>query len=342
MKKTLTYSTVFLLMLFAACSRKSKENHSMTELYTRNGVPVETVVVAEQPFSTFVTYYAEIKGIEESIAGAPMDEKIETVTVKAGDMVRKGQVLITLPSDSPASQYRQAEIAYESSKTALDRIEGLFRAGGISQQERDNAQTRHDVALANWQALRKTIKVEAPISGMVTRVFVAPSDNVKAKAPLVSIAMVQRLKAEIWVSESDVSQLKPGSKATVEWLGQRCLGHISQMDLAMNRQQHGFRTVVEFENAEGLFRPGVTARILLETYSNPHAIVVKRKHVFSENQKNFVYLEKQGRAQKQPVHLDRARGMDVEVHDGLQVGDRLITTGLSLLRDGAKIKLMAK
>jgi RND family efflux transporter MFP subunit len=329
---------MLLVLLLAGCTKEKIQQKSMSELHRENGIPVKTIEIKAQEFSTFVTYFADLKGIEESIAGAPIDEKIESVRVKTGDMVNKGQVLVTLPINSPASQYRQAEAAYQSSKTVLERIDGLYKVGGISLQERDNAQTRFDVARANWQAVRQTIRVEAPISGMVTRVYVNPSDNVKAKSPLVSIAKINRLKAELWVSEADVEQIRTGKAAIIEWLDKRSPGTVTQMDLAMNQQLHGFRTVVEIDNADGRFRPGVTARVLLITYHSPSAIVVKRKHIFSEGGQNQVYLDRNGTAHKQAVTLGQSSGMDVEVTSGLSIGDRLISEGILLLSDGAKIR----
>lgn len=338
MKKTILPILLSIFFLLLGCTREKIQQKSMSELHRENGIPVQTITVKPQEFSTFVTYYAELKGHEESIAGAPIDEKIESVLVKAGDMVQKGQVLVTLPVDSPASQYRQAEAAFLSSKTALERIEGLYKAGGISLQERDNAQTRFDVAQANWLSVRKTIKVEAPISGMVTRVFVNATDNVKSKTPLVSIAKINRLKAELWVSESDVDLVQTGKAAIVEWLDKQVEGTVTQMDLAMNQQLHGFRTVVEIDNSDNRFRPGVTARVMLLTYHNPQAIVIKRKQIVTEDGQDFIYLDHNGKARKQAVTIGQANGMDVEIVQGLQSGERLIIEGLLLLSDGSKIR----
>jgi len=313
----------------------------MVDIHREKGVPVQVTRIVPREFSTYVSYHAALSGVEESIAGMPMDEKIEKVLVKTGDHVKKGQILVTLPVDSPASQYQQAEINYQNSKTAYERIDGLYRAGGISLQERDNAKARYEVAQANWDAVRQTIKVEAPIDGIVTRIYVNETDNVKKESPLVTIAKTHRLKAVIWASESDIDRVTAGSPALIEWLGKRTEGVVSQVDLALNQQNHGFRTVVEFDNPENTFKPGVTALVLLRTHSNPNAIVVKRKDLFRSGQEEYVYLLKDGAARKQVVKSGPAEGMDVEILDGLSEGDRLIVSGQQLLEDGVKVQVQS-
>lgn len=337
MKRALVFLFAVTVLLTSACQRDQEVHQSMVDIHKQKGVPVQVSRIAHREFSTYVSYHAALSGVEESIAGMPMDEKIEKVLVKIGDRVRKGQVLVTLPADSPASQYQQSQINYRNSQAAFERIEGLYRAGGISLQERDNAKARYEVAQANWDAVRQTIKVQAPIDGVVTRVFVNETDNVKKESPLVTIAKTHRLKAVIWVSETDIDRVAVGKPALIEWLDKRCQGTITQVDMALNQQNHGFRAVVEFDNPENRFKPGVTARVLLQTHHNASAVVVKRKDLLRSGQEEIVYLERDGQARKQSVKSGPSEGMDVEILEGLSEGDRLIVSGHQLLEDGVKV-----
>lgn len=339
MKRKLVCLSILMVLLSFACQRDREVHQSMVDIHKEKGVPVQVTRIAPREFSAYVSYHAALSGVEESIAGMPMDEKIEKVLVKTGDHVQKGQILVTLPADSPASQYQQAEINYRNSKTAFERIEGLYRAGGISLQERDNAKARYEVAQANWDAVRQTIKVEAPIDGMVTRVFVNETDNVKKESPLVTIAKTHRLKAVIWVSEVDIDWVAVGKTARVEWLDQSCQGTVTHVDLALNPQNHGFRAVVEFDNPDNRFKPGVTARVLLQVHHNPQAVVVKRKDIFGQGREEYVYLVENGKAKKQPIRSGFAEGMDVEVLEGLSEGNQLIVSGNQLLEDGVKVQV---
>jgi RND family efflux transporter MFP subunit len=312
----------------------------MEQIYKEEGVPVKTVTVEPRIFETELSYHAVLSGIEESSAYAMVGDKVEKILVNVGDFVQKDQVLMTFPTDNPGAQYSQAKVAFENAKTAYKRVENLFNTGGISQQELDNAKAGYDVAAANWDAVQQSVKVRAPISGQVTKVNVTESENVRRDAELFMISKTNKLKAKVWVAESEIQQVKTELPAMAVWNDSTISGKVVQVDMAMNQQVQAFGAVIEFDNRKNCVTCGVTADVIIKTYKNPSAIVVERKNILNDQDGSFVYVVNIGNAKKRSVKLGKQEGIEIEILEGLKQGDELIVEGQLLLEQDSKVKII--
>jgi membrane fusion protein, multidrug efflux system len=328
------------LTLFSGCTRDKIEAKNMDQIHKEEGVPVRTVKVTPTEFKTELSFHSVLTGIKESTAFAAMGDKVEKILVNVGDYVKKDQVLVTFPTDSPSASYFQAKVSFENAQTAFKRIDSLYKSGGISLQERDNAKTQFDVSKANWNSVKQMIKVKAPISGYVTKVHVSESDNVKKEAALVTIAQTDKLKAAIWVSEDEISNIETGMTATATWKGNRIEGTVTQVDMAMNAMRKAFRAVVEFDNTDKRLIAGTTVNVNIITSQKADAIVVERKNIISEQHKHYVFVVKNGKSEKRDITMGNQQGLDVEVLQGLRPGEVLVIEGQMLLKNDSKVKVV--
>lgn len=327
-------------VLLSSCGSQQEEAKSMEQIYSEEGVPVKTEKVKLTSFADKRTYNAVLSGIEESSAYAVISDKIEKVHAKVGDQVKKDDVIVSFPTDNPAAQYYQAKVSFENAAAAYQRMEDLYATGGISQQELDNAQTAFRVAEANWDAVQQSVLVRAPISGVVTRVNVRESDNVRKDEELFTVSRIDKLKAKIWVSDRDIRSFKQGLPASATWSGTEISGRVVQVDMSVNKERQAFGVTVELENPEKIPLTGVVAEVSVDLYSNPQAIVVERKNILKEEDKTYMFVANGGAAEKRFVTLGKSHGLDVEVVGGLAPGDELITEGYMLLKEGAKIRVI--
>ena len=341
MKRTLVLIIGFALLAgFSGCTREKREAKSMEQIYQEEGVPVKTLTVTTKEFKTTLSFNSVLTGIQESTAYAAMGDKVEKIFVKVGDHVQKDAVLVTFPTDSPSARYYQAKVAYENARTAFQRIDNLYKSGGISLQDRDNAKANYDVSKADWDTVRQMVKVKAPISGYVTKVHVSETDNVDKEMPLVTISRTDRMKAAIWVSEEEIFDVKKEMPAVAVWKGNTIEGKVTEVDLAMNAMRKAFRAVVEFDNPDNLLKAGTTVDINITTSTKSDAVVTELKNVLKEKGEHVVYVVKNGKAGKRVVTLGKQQGLDVEISSGLKPGDELVVEGQMLLDDGGKVKIV--
>lgn len=339
-RMTIVMLSLIMVLGFSSCTKQKKEAKSMEQIYKEEGVPVRTKIVSPSEFDTVLSYNSELSGIKESTATASMGDKVEKILVQVGDFVKKDQVLVTFPTDSPSARYFQAKVAFENARTAFERIDNLYKSGGISLQDRDNARARFEVSKADWDTVRQMVRVKAPISGYVTKVHVAETDNVDRDMPLVTISNTERLKAAIWVSEDEISGIEKDMPATATWKGNQIRGNVIEVDSAMNATKKAFRALVEFQNPGNLLKAGTTAEINITTSNKPNALVVERKNLLKEQDEYFVYIVKDGKAEKRKVVPGKQQVLDVEILEGLNPGDELVVEGQMLLENGSKVKVV--
>jgi len=328
------------LALLAGCSREEDKGKSMVQVYREKGLPVRVTRVENQPFSSEYTFIATLGGVEESNAGAPIGGTIHRIHYRVGDVVKKDAVVVSFPADSPATQYNQARVAFELSRTTLKRIKNLYNAGGVSLQELDTVRTRYDVARANWDAARQSVHVRAPITGTITQISVRESDSVEEKTLLFTVARTDRLQAEVWINENDITHIRMGDRAIARWNNHTLKGRVTRINRTMNPMRQAFGVVAEFENPGEKVLCGVNAHIFIAGSAESGAIVLNREDIRFEKGIAFVFVVENGRASRREVKIGRKMGTRVEILSGLEPGETIVTDGLMLVEDNTLLHVI--
>ncbi len=329
-----------LLSLLAGCGSGDAESKSMEQIHAEQGVPVRVDTVRHEPFTVEYAFNGVLTAELESSAIAAISDAVEHIYFKVGDNVSKGDVVLTFPMDNPAAQYFQAKVSFENAATSLERMETLYDEGGVSKQDVDNTRTQYEVSKANWDAAEQAVMVRAPIGGIITQLNVRESDNVEPGDVLFKVSRAERVKARLWVAESQISDIAVGQKATATWAGTTLEGKVAQVDMSLNSEKQAFGVLVEFENPDLAVPSGISAAIKVLVPTGSDAIVVSRSIVSREDSKYFAYVTDGAVARRREVVLGRAQGLDVEIVAGLEPGEVIVTEGQMLLEDGAKINII--
>jgi membrane fusion protein (multidrug efflux system) len=331
-----------LAVALAGCTAKENNGaaRSMEQIQAQEGVPVRVRTVELRPFAAELLYNAVLRGASETVVVAMVSDHVAGVTVKIGDKVEKDQVLVTFPVDNPSLGYEQARVSFETAEDAYNRLARLFQQNGVSKQEYDNAKASYEVARANWQSIQDRVRVRAPIAGTVTRLNVRPTDYVESGDKLLTISNYNLLEARVWVTDTEIRQLKLGQPASARWQEQKIEGRVTQVDLAMDSSRQAFLVVAQFDNSGRGFPSGLTAEVGIQTYSNPKAVVVQRQELVSDDKGTAIFIANGGQAVRRQVTVGREQGLEVELTGGLKAGEQLIVESLNLLSDGAKVRVI--
>ncbi|ACF15171.1 efflux transporter, RND family, MFP subunit [Chloroherpeton thalassium ATCC 35110] len=330
---------VLLALTATGCGSDAPQAKNLEEIYAEKGIPVKVKPVSQTPFSVYEHYFATLSGIEESSEFAPISDKIEQVYAKVGDYVRKGQVIITFPSDNPSTQYYQLKESFENAEKTYNRLISVYEKGGVSRQDFDNAKTQFEVAKANWESIKQSIEVEAPISGIVTKINVQPSDNVEKEDELFTISKMNQLKATILVPEKHIVLYEVGQKAIARWNGKELQGKVTRVNRTITPQKQAFEVKLAFDNPGVIFQTGITADVDVEVYEKAAALAINRSNLIERQNQHWVFIAQGDSALLKPVALGKSNGVKVEITEGLTPGEKLITEGQLLLSQGKKINI---
>lgn len=343
MKYLIYFSLVFLVTFigFTGCSDgEVEESKSLEQIQKEEGIPVTVEKIAQQKFVKHLTFFGKFKGDKETIVGAMIGGRIEKINARPGNIVRKNDVIIQFPEDSPASQYQQAKSSFENSEKTFQRMKALFEKGEIAQAQYDGVETQYTVAKRNYETMKDMLRLDAPYDGTITEVMVHEGDNVKEKTALFTIAKLNKMTIRVQLSDDERMQIKIGMKAIANVGSKSFTGKVSELSLSVNPMTQSFYADLVFDNSKREILAGTTADVKIVTYENNNAIVITRNLVKDESGKKIVYLAGDEKAHKRFVTISNENGSSFEIESGLKEGDLLIVKGSSRLTDGTKIKVI--
>ncbi len=342
--KRVLYAGVVLLsagFLLAGCGGKEETDiKSIGEIHEEEGIPVTVRSVEHSPFTTHLSYISSLRGAAESTASSMVSDEVEEILLEVGDYVKRNTTVVLFPEDNPAINFEQAKVSFESARTAYNRIERLYEDEGVSQQSYDDARTQYELARANWESVRKMTRIAAPISGYITRINVFESENVQPGVPLFTVSDYSKLKTIVWVSDRDIPELEVGQRARAAWQDELLEGRVVQVDMAMDDQKKAFAVKLEFDNDELSVQSGITAEIEIETFREDESLIVHQREVVTIDDEHYIFLAENGEARRRSITVEREEGLYRQVSSGIRPGDRVITEGIELLKDGDLIEVV--
>ena len=212
--RTLCLAALAASVALAGCNKEKTSEEinkkSMAQIYSEEGTPVNTATVKTSSFQTALSYDATVNGIYESTASAKLSDSVESVKYSVGDWVDKDTVVVTFPKDNPSANYYQAKTVYENLEATYKRMSNLYNSKGISKQDYDNAKTAYENAKATWNNVNEMVNVKAPVRGLITRLDVQKTDNVKAGDILFAVTDDSKLKGKVWIQERDIARVSKG------------------------------------------------------------------------------------------------------------------------------------
>ena len=324
--------------LLASCS--SSSSSKATEEQSADTVRLVEVAPAEmRALSLSEEFTAQLEAKVVNNITAQAGGRLKQLLVKVGDRVGAGQAVARME----ATQAAQAQIQLADAKTNFARMDELYKVGGVSKAQWEQAKSAVDQAkLAYGNAAENTV-LRSPISGFVTAKNYDNGDMTSPQLPVVVIQQIAPVKAVIGVSEQYYSYLKKGAAATlsVDALGEETFsGVVTNIFPTLDPVTHTVSTEIEVANKDLKLRPGMYARVHLD-FGTKEALTVPDKAIVRQagSGARYVYVFSGGKAIYRAVELGQQQGDLYEVVSGLNAGDQVITSAPSNLKNGLSVKL---
>ena len=339
-QKTIKTLSLALLSagLLASCS--SSSSSKATEEQSADTVRLVEVAPAEmRALSLSEEFTAQLEAKVVNNITAQAGGRLKQLLVKVGDRVGAGQAVARME----ATQAAQAQIQLVDAKTNFARMDELYKVGGVSKAQWEQAKSAVDQAkLAYGNAAENTV-LRSPISGFVTAKNYDNGDMTSPQLPVVVIQQIAPVKAVIGVSEQYYSLLKKGAAATlsVDALGEETFsGVVTNIFPTLDPVTHTVSTEIEVANKDLKLRPGMYARVHLD-FGTKEALTVPDKAIVRQagSGARYVYVFSGGKAVYRAVELGQQQGDLYEVVSGLNAGDQVIISAPSNLKNGLSVKL---
>ena len=341
MKKNLTFIALAATAILCSCGSSEKtETAETTQVEVQQEKPKVKIaqVVAEEvaqleQYTT--TVEAEVKN--NIIPSSAL--RIEKILVEVGDNVRKGQKLVLLD----ASSLDQLKLQVENQEIDFKRVEELYKVGGASTAEYDNAKTQLEVnkrALAN--KLENTVLV-SPIDGVVSARNYDNGDMYGSK-PILVVEQISPVKMKINVSESLYAQTNKSLPvtATFDTYGdEKFTGKIDIVYPTIDAATHTFPVEIKIANNNRKVRPGMFGQVTVNFGTKSHVVVPDQAVVKQAGAGDYyVYTYENGRVTYNKVELGRRMGDKYELIAGIEPGSSVVIAGHTGLNNGKEVEVI--
>lgn len=265
--------------------------------------------------------------------------RVESVRVRAGDVVRTGQLLLTVERAALTAAQQQAASGLEQAAATLRRTERLYADSAAPLVQLEAARTAHAQAQAQAAAVRADLayaEVRAPFGGIVTGRMVDPGDQAAPGQPLLVVEDRSAREIVVTVPEEVGAQLRAGQSASVE-IGAGVRRVTARIEAVVPGADPRSPTVeVRLSGPAGL-APGLAAVAELPA-GGRSALLVPVTAVTRRGQLEGVYLfAPDSTLRLRWIRTGRGLDSTVEVLSGLVAGD-LVALDAARARDGVRAR----
>ena len=239
------------------------------------------------------------------------------------------------------SQRVVSQSEFDQRRTQMEAARQQYEAAknGASQQYQSLRAARARVALAQ-KALADTV-VRAPFNGSVAQRLVSAGDYVNKGMKVAVVVRVNPLRVQLTIPEQFVSAVAVGSPVDFEvdaYAGRRFEGKVRYVSPSLQADQRALTVEAEVPNPIGELKPGFFATARIEQPAKTAGVVVPASAVQSSGGTARVFVVNGDRVEERIVTTGQTAGDLVEITKGLKSGERVATTNLPKLVDGAKVQ----
>lgn len=304
-----------------------------------NGVTVKPDVVQDKIFTT-----GNILANEEIELKSEVSGKVTKIYLEEGHKVTQGQLLLKINDSELQAQLRRAQFRLDLASERERRQQKLLAKGGISQEDYDATLNevnvlKSEVALIEAQ-VEKT-EIRAPFDGRVGLKYISEGSYITPATRIASLQNINPVKIDFSIPERYVNAVQIGNEITfkVQGTDETFMGKIYAIEPRIDSQTRTLQLRAMSENENESLLPGAFADLELILNTINDALMLPSMAIVPELQGQKVYLYKDGVVIEQQVQTGIRTEQKVQVTDGLQPGDTVLTTGLLQVREGMPVEL---
>lgn len=346
--------TVLFLLILSSCNN-GEEKNTASKYYP-------TKILSPDSRTGKIQYPAVLKGRQSVEIRPQCSGLITRICIEEGACVKKGQVLFIIDQTpylaalkTASANVSQAEARLATTRLALDSKEMLFKENVISDYELQTAKNELKVAEATLQQMQALCdnartelsytEVKSPVDGVAGmipyRVGALVDRNIAE--PLVCVSDTEEMFAYFSVSEND--ELARSARLGTQEITFRSInkatpivtGIIDALSGTVDARTGTISVRARIPNQDKMLYDGSTGTVLVSS-EKTNCIVIPQTATYEIQNRTFVYKVIDGRAVSTSVVVeDIGNGKEYIVLSGLKAGDKIVTEGAGLLREGTEI-----
>lgn len=295
---------------------------------------------------------------DQSSIASRMMGYVREISVREGESVEQGQVLLTIDQSDVDSQIRQAEAALAKARSGLgnartnyERFKRLYEEQAVPKQQFEQMRTAFEVAQGDFQAAQAAVEqarsqvdytqIQAPFDGTIVQRMADPGQLATPGRPLLMLMGSGDREIQVEVDDQAYGRLAEGDQITIDYrqadgspatFQGTILSLVSAADPITRTHTVKISVPTDIALTPGNF---VTASVVLD--QKPAVILPKSALHDRAGIEGVFVLDNEDRAHFRVVRLGQSRGDDVVVLAGIENGERVVTQSDGHIANGVTV-----
>jgi len=340
--------TGIVLLLVAACDRPSQERSvDLT-------VPVTVSPATLSTIESTITATGTLRSVREAPILAEVKGDLFLVEVEGlgrlsdGVSVTEGQSIARIENDEwiVGANVASRKLARQTAQHSVKEKEALFSRGLATEFDVNTAKKVLADAETGYEEARIKVRktaVKAPITGVMTEVSqVTQGTEIQANAVIGKVVDYTQVLVDLRIPNSQVLAIKLGKPVRVSNYAFSDVvfeGKITAVDPVLDPVTRTLRVVATVDNPDLMLRPGMFVKTEIVKAAHVNVVVVPKRLVVKRQNQDVIFVEEGARAQMRTVETGLENRDSIEIADGIEEGDRLITSNYETLRARTRVRV---
>ena len=312
---------------------------------------VSTYTAEVQYWPNTYTAVGTVEASEGIVITAEVAGKVQKISFKSGDFVKKGTVLLVQESGNEQGQLSAAEARLRLAKANYERLLPLRKNNTISQSALDEAVQQMESAQGEVDNLKTTLEkkiVKAPFDGRLGIRTADLGQDLQVGAEIVSLQSTNTVRVNFPVPQFWLVQMNRGLPVQVsvgDGSDSKVNGEITAIGAEINPVSRNALVQSYLNNEQGLLIPGMAVETTVTLSEPQEVLAVPATAVIYATFGDSLFVIEQGeqpdslKARQQFVRLGKTRGDFVEILEGLKAGENVASAGAFKLFNGQSVTL---
>ena len=350
LKKYILSSAIIIGLVTAVAvrlySNKNSFNEELKMVSESNTIiPVMTDTVKYAGIATELAVNGAFSPSHEISITAETQGKIITIRSGVGDKVVTGQVMASMDNEVSGSQLKLAKFNLEKAEKDMKRFEQLSHSDAATTQQYESARQSFEMAQSAFTSAKvenRYTYIKAPFNGIITKRYTDNGAYISPGTPVFDIVDIDRMKFIVKLTAGEAGKVHTGQHVMVNVETYPGVSFDGQVSAVIVKADLSKRYDVEIDvrnNAVKPIKPGMFGSAVFSANSLVKQLVIPRKAIDGSIRNPEIYLVKGDSVIIRKIVVASLDEKQVQVLEGLKVGDVIVTSGQISLVNGSKIKL---
>lgn len=335
---------VVVAFLFALPKINSSDKSAPVQSNIDASLPVKAHIVKSEKLANNVITSGTIMANEEVELRSEESGKITNIFFREGSSVKKGDLLVKINDAELQAQLEKAKFNLKLLEDREYRQRVLLEREAISQEDYDFSLNELNVVKADIELVKAQIEkteIRAPFDGVIGLKNVSEGSFVNSSNIIATLQNINPIKIDFSIPEKYAGSVKVGDSINFTIVGtdESYSGKVYAIEPKIDPLTRTLKIRAVYSNPSREILPGSFADVQLSLKEINDALMIPTHSIVPELKGQKVFLFKNGQAFSQKVEIGIRTDQRVQITNGLNEQDTLITSGILQIRPGMPVEI---